>query len=61
MKEKKKPGPRPKIADRRTEFLQVYFSPSEKKDFQDFCDQIGVTASAYIRDLIDKDREKRTK
>ena len=57
----KKPGRRPGAIERRTDFLQVYFTPSEKRDFQDFCDSIGVAASVYIRDLIDKDRAARSK
>lgn len=56
----KKPGRRPG-AIRRTDFLQVYFTPAEKRNFQEFCDRIGVAASVYIRDLIDKDREARSK
>ena len=57
----RKPGRRPGAIERRTDFLQVYFTPAEKRDFQGFCDSIGVAASVYIRDLIDKDRAARSK
>ena len=56
-----KPGRRPGKTGHKTEFLQVYFSPEDKRDFQAFCDRIGVAASVYIRDLIDKDRADRSK
>ena len=57
----KKPGRREGKTGHKTEFLQVYFSPEDKRDFQNFCDSIGVAASVYIRDLIDKDRAARSK
>lgn len=52
----KKPGRREGKTGHKTEFLQVYFTPTEKQEFQAFCDSIGVAASVYIRNLINKDR-----
>ena len=50
MDEKKKPGRRTK--EKATEFLQVYFTPDQKKSVQDYCDQIGVPVSVYLRQLL---------
>ena len=57
----KKRGRRPGAVDRRVGFIQVYFTESEKLELQEFCARIGVAASVYIRDLIDKDRAARSK
>jgi len=56
--QRRKPGPRPGLRARRDVFIQVGYTPAEKAAIQRHCDSLAITASDYVRQLIEADRAK---
>ena len=56
--QRRKPGPRPGLRPRRDVYLQIGMTPAEKATIQRHCDGLGITASFYVRQLIEADRAK---
>lgn len=51
MEDKKKRKPK----EKKDEFLQVYFSAEQKTIVQDYCEQIDVPFSTFVRQLLQKE------
>lgn len=55
--QRRKPGPLPGLRPRKDVYIQVGYTVAEKALIQRHCDAIGITASDYVRRLIEADRK----